>query len=100
MKKITLFILTLFATMAVYANQVNISWNSPSDWSGVDDAEKVISYTSNGISITVDQAGGGTKPTVNANANDCRAYANNTVRMISSIGNMSKIVFNISAQGL
>lgn len=100
MKKITLFILTLFATMAVYANQVNISWNSPSDWSGVDEAEKVISYTSNGISITVDQAGGGTKPTVNANANDCRAYANNTVRMISSIGNMSKIVFNISAQGL
>ena len=100
MKKILLSTLAIFAALAVYAEQLSVTWDGQNDWSGVADAEKVISYSSNGITITVDQADGGTKPTVNANSNDCRSYAKNTVRIISDAGTMSEIVFNLSAQGV
>ena len=99
MKKFLLLTLAMFAAFIANAEEVKVTWSGQSDWNGVADGASTISYTYNGIAITVDKATGGTKPTVNANSNDLRAYANNTVRITSEIGNMTKISFELSAQG-
>lgn len=43
---------------------------------------------------------GGTAPTVNTKTLDVRLYSNNTLTIKSSAGNITKLVFNISTQGL
>lgn len=100
MKKILLITLSLFAALAVCAEQVTISWSGQSDWTGVSDKEAVVSISQNGIVLTMDQNSGQTKPTVNANQNDARAYAGNVITVSNPTGNITKIVFNISNNGL
>lgn len=99
MKKILLFTIALFAALTINAEQITITWSGQSDWEGVVEAASTISYSSNGISITADKAEGSNKPTINANSNDFRSYANNTVRITSEVGNMSQLVFELSNQG-
>ena len=74
-----------------------ISWDSASAWSGI--GEKVISLTAGDYTITIDKQNGGTNPTVNASANDCRVYAKGTVTITTTGAAMTSIVFNISTQG-
>ena len=74
-----------------------ISWSSAADWTGVGTA--TISFTSGEYTITVDKASGATNPTVNATANDCRAYANNTVTVTSTGANITALTFSVSAKG-
>jgi len=75
----------------------NVTWSSSSDWDT--SGTTVITYTSGSYTITCDKGGGKTNPTV-ASANDCRVYANGTVTIKSTSGNISKVVFNISKKGL
>ena len=81
------------------AEATKITWEKAADWT-VNDSDKSISYTSGVYTIVVKKNGGSTTPTINSTANDCRAYAKATIEITSSAGNMSRIVFNISAQGL
>jgi len=74
-----------------------VSWTGASDWSGI--GEDVISLKSGDYTITVSKGEGGTKPTVNANSNDCRAYANNTVKVTNSSSEITSLTFIISTQG-
>ena len=74
-----------------------ISWDSASAWSGI--GEKVISLTAGDYTITIDKQNGGTNPTVNTLANDCRVYAKGTVTITTTGAAMTSIVFNISTQG-
>ena len=74
-----------------------VSWTGASDWSGI--GEDVISFKSGNYTITVSKEEGGTKPTVNTNYNDCRAYANNKVKIVNSAADITSLTFVISNQG-
>ena len=74
-----------------------ISWDGQSDWSGIGDNE--ISYESGDYTVTVSLGEGKTKPTVNANSGDCRAYALNTVTVSNSSTDITSLTFYISSQG-
>ena len=74
-----------------------VSWPGQSAWSGIGD--DVISYSSGNYTITVSKGEGSTKPTVNGSANDCRAYALNTVKVSNSSSNITSLTFYISTQG-
>ena len=76
-----------------------ISWGGQSDWSGVENADETIIFKSGNYTVTINKGEGSTKPTVNANANDCRAYAFNTVTVSNSSANITSLVFYISNQG-
>ena len=75
-----------------------IEWTSSSDWTGI--GENEISLTSGDYSVVINKQSGATNPTVNANYNDCRAYAMNTVTLTHSSKNITSLVFYLSAQGL
>ena len=55
--------------------------------------------TVSGYTFTADKAEGKTAPAYNTNGNDVRLYALNTLNIKSASGNMTKITFNLSAQG-
>lgn len=78
MKKI---LLSLFALLAVFtsafADNTTISWSANTDWTTT--ADGVLSYTQDPYTISVVKNNGVTAPTVNASANDLRAYAKNTI---------------------
>ena len=74
-----------------------VSWTGASDWSGIGD--DVISFKSGNYTVTVSKEEGGTKPTVNTNYNDCRAYANNKVKIVNSAADITSLTFVISSQG-
>lgn len=77
-----------------------ITWSSSADWTTSTD-KNTITYTfEDKYTITVDKAGGITQPIVSTTANDCRAYANNTVTLSSTAGNYTSIVFMVSSKGL
>lgn len=75
-----------------------IEWASSSDWTGIGANE--ISLISGDYSVVINKQSGSTNPTVNANYNDCRAYAMNTVTVTHSSKNITSLVFYLSAQGL
>lgn len=75
-----------------------IEWASSEDWTGVGEAE--IGLESGDYSVVINKQSGQTKPTVNATANDCRAYANNTITVSHSSNNITSLVFHISTNGL
>ena len=77
--------------------QTEITWNSQSDWTGINTAN--ISYTSGDYTISASKASGSTNPTVNSNSNDFRTYAKNTFTVTSSNDNITRIVFFISTNG-
>ena len=56
MKKLLLITLAMFAAFMANAEEVKVTWNGQSDWTGVADQAATISYTYNGIAITVDKA--------------------------------------------
>lgn len=71
-----------------------IEWESAADWT--ESSTKLISgdYT-----VQTARNGGSTNPTVNTTSNDCRVYADGTVTVSNSSGNIKKLVFNLSTQG-
>ena len=77
--------------------QTEITWNSPSAWTGI--GTTYISYTSGDFTISASRASGSTSPTVNSKSNDFRTYANNTFTVTSSNDNITRIVFFISTNG-
>lgn len=76
-----------------------IQWTSQSDWTGIESDHITLSNPGGNYSVEADKRNGGTKPTVNSAAKDCRVYANGIIT-ISNINPMTEIVFNISAAGL
>lgn len=52
------------------------------------------------FNIVSNKNGGSTDPTYNGTGKDIRLYAKATFVVTSNVGNMSEIIFNISAQGL
>ena len=50
------------------------------------------------VTLTFAKNGGSTDPAYNK-AGDCRIYAKNTITAACTTGNLTKIVFTISAQG-
>ena len=72
-----------------------IEWSSANDW-----AENATKYVSGYYTIKNLKNTGSTEPTVNANAKDCRVYANGSVTISHSAGvDINKLVFNISQNG-
>ena len=55
--------------------------------------------TDSPFTLTFAKNNGSTEPTYNSNGGDVRLYAKGTVTVASAGGNMTKIVFNLSAQG-
>lgn len=55
--------------------------------------------TVSGYTFTAEKNNGSTAPAYNTNGKDVRLYAKNTLTIKAASGNMTKIVFNISAQG-
>ena len=55
--------------------------------------------TVSGYTFTADKGEGKTAPAYNTNGKDVRLYALNTLNIKSASGNMTKITFNLSAQG-
>ena len=55
--------------------------------------------TVSGYTFTAFKSEGSTAPTYNANGKDVRLYAKNTLTIKVASGSMSKITFNLSAQG-
>lgn len=74
-----------------------ISWSGQAAWGGI--GGDVIALTAGNYTISVAQADGGTKPTVNGTYNDCRAYAKNTLTISNSAADITSISFAISTQG-
>ncbi len=98
MKKLLLaFVAVLMATFA-FADDVNVSWAGQDGWSGI--GEQTITYGQNGIALTAVKNDGATNPTVNANAGDLRVYAKGTLTVSAGDATITKIVFNISTQGM
>ncbi len=77
-----------------------IEWSSQSDWTGVVEKEQTIILTSGDYSVTLKKGSGSTSPTVNATANDCRAYAKNSITISHASKNLTSLVFHISTNGL
>lgn len=76
-----------------------ISWTGPSDWTTDDEKDEFSLATQPyGYSVVLKKNNGGTAPTVNATAKDCRLYAKGTAT-ISNDKEITKIVFNVSTQG-
>lgn len=76
-----------------------ISWTGPSDWVEDDENDKFsLKAQPYGYSVVLKKNNGGTSPTVNATAKDCRLYAKGTAT-ISNSKEITKIIFNISTAG-
>ena len=74
--------------------EYTIQWTSNSEWTA--------SYTklvSGDYTVTTAKNTGSTEPTVNPSANDCRVYAKGSITVANSSASITKLVFNISAQG-
>lgn len=98
MKKI---LLSLFALLAVFtsafADNTTISWSANTDWTTTEDG--VLSYTQGPYTISVVKNNGATAPTVNASANDLRAYAKNTITISTTGDAMTQLTFTVSKKG-
>lgn len=76
-----------------------ISWTGPSDWNtNTETGDFSLTTEPYGYSVVLKKNNGGTPPTVNATAKDCRLYAMGTAT-ISNDKEITKIVFNVSTQG-
>ena len=76
-----------------------IKWSGLSDWT-VSQDKNTISLKSGIYTITATKNSASNAPTVNAGANDCRVYAKGSVKIETTGEAMTKIVFNLSSQGL
>lgn len=97
MRKILRMFLVCFMTMfcgTVMADEVTIKGEQLTDYAN--EGGTVV----NGFTFIALTNSGQTKPTVHTTLLDARLYAKNTLTIKSSNGNITKLVFNISTQGL
>ena len=90
MKKIFSFLLLAMAFVSAWAADVTI--NAGPLTNGV--------FTQDPYTLTFAKNNGSTAPTYNPNGGDFRLYAKGTLTISTTGGNMTTIVFNISAQGM
>ena len=90
MKKIFSLLLLAMAFVSAWAADVTI--NAGPLTNGV--------FTQAPYTLTFAKNNGSTAPTYNANGGDFRLYAKGTLTISTTGGNMTTIVFNISAQGM
>ena len=97
MRKFLRMFLVCFMTMfcgTVMADEVTIKGEQLTDYAN--EGGTVV----NGFTFIALTNSGQTKPTVHTTLLDARLYAKNTLTIKSSNGNITKLVFNISTQGL
>ena len=98
MKRTLLFFVSLFVmTLSAMAGDVVLSWSSAADWQT--DADKNISLTKDGYTLSLVKVSGSSAPVVNANSNDARLYSTGTFTLSSTNGNMTKVVIKVSSSG-
>ena len=98
MKRTLLFFVSLFVmTLSAMAGNVVLSWSSAADWQT--DADKNISLTKDGYTLSLVKVSGNNPPVVNANSNDARLYSTGTFTLSSTNGNMTKVVIKVSSSG-
>lgn len=98
MKRTLLFFVSLFVmTLSAMAGDVVLSWSSAADWQT--DADKNISLTKDGYTLSLVKVSGSSAPVVNANSNDARLYSVGTFTLSSTNGNMTKVVIKVSKSG-
>ena len=98
MKRTLLFFVSLFVmTLSAMAGDVVLSWSSAADWQT--DADKNISLTKDGYTLSLVKVSGNSVPVVNANSNDARLYSTGTFTLSSTNGNMTKVVIKVSKSG-
>ena len=98
MKRTLLFFVSLFVmTLSAMAGDVVLSWSSAADWQT--DADKNISFTKDGYTLSLVKVSGSSAPVVNANSNDARLYSVGTFTLSSTNGNMTKVVIKVSKSG-
>ena len=98
MKRTLLFFVSLFVmTLSAMAGDVVLSWSSAADWQT--DADKNISLTKDGYTLSLVKVSGNSVPVVNANSNDARLYSVGTFTLSSTNGNMTKVVIKVSKSG-
>ncbi|MDD6921350.1 MAG: choice-of-anchor J domain-containing protein, partial [Bacteroidales bacterium] len=98
MKRTLLFFVSLFVmTLSAMAGDVVLSWSSAADWQT--DADKNISLTKDGYTLSLVKVSGNNPPVVNANSNDARLYSTGTFTLSSTNGNMTKVVIKVSSSG-
>lgn len=98
MKRTLLFFVSLFVmTLSAMAGDVVLSWSSAADWQT--DADKNISLTKDGYTLSLVKVSGSSAPVVNANSNDARLYSTGTFTLSSTNGNMTKVVIKVSKSG-
>lgn len=98
MKRTLLFFVSLFVmTLSAMAGDVVLSWSSAADWQT--DADKNISLTKDGYTLSLVKVSGNNPPVVNANSNDARLYSVGTFTLSSTNGNMTKVVIKVSSSG-
>lgn len=77
----------------------SITWSGAADWK-IDSDAKTMSLTSGSYTIFAKKNDGSTAPTVNGQYYDARVYAKGSVTISTTGSPMTRIVFNISTQGL
>ena len=98
MKRTLLFFVSLFVmTLSAMAGDVVLSWSSAADWQT--DADKNISLTKDGYTLSLVKVSGNSVPVVNAKSNDARLYSVGTFTLSSTNGNMTKVVIKVSKSG-
>ena len=98
MKRTLVFFVSLFVmTLSAMAGNVVLSWSSAADWQT--DADKNISLTKDGYTLSLVKVSGSSAPVVNANSNDARLYSTGTFTLSSTNGNMTKVVIKVSKSG-
>ena len=98
MKRTLLFFVSLFVmTLSAMAGDVVLSWSSAADWQT--DADKNISLTKDGYTLSLVKVSGSSVPVVNAKSNDARLYSVGTFTLSSTNGNMTKVVIKVSKSG-
>lgn len=92
MKKLLLLFTAFLAVFSAFAGDVTISWTSASDW-------KDLTYTQGVYTVKLEKQNGKTNPTINADKNDARVYAEGTVTVSTTGSNMKSLVFAVSTKG-
>ena len=96
MKKFLLSIFCLLSFVS-FATADEVSGNAKEVF-GTATIDKISEFKVNPVTLTFNKNDGVTEPAYNK-AGDCRTYAKNTITATCSAGNLTKIVFTVSAQG-
>ena len=99
MKKTLLFLFAfvLAAVNMVAQNEVVIKWAGADAWTAGE--ANTLQYVQDPFTVTLAKAEGTTDPVVNADKNDARVYAKDTVNVVTTGENMTQVVFAVSAKG-